>query len=130
MRLKANEEDLNVNLVRAILYRLSSLSRSTFAIDTQMEKVDRRHLLIRCLKQASFMQEIVRAIRNNGIFVGEMTSEDMEQSMMNEELRRLEVLTIRDVESVKNKIEMLMGQEVKERRDFLFDRVDFNKLNY
>ena len=86
--------------------------------------------MIRCLKQASFMQEIVRAIRNNGIFVGEMTSEDMEQSMMNEELPRLEVLTIRDVESVKNKIEMLMGQEVKERRDFLFDRVDFNKLNY
>ena len=86
--------------------------------------------MIRCLKQASFMQEIVRAIRNNGIFVGEMTSEDMEQSMMNEELRRLEVLTIRDVESVKNKIEMLMGQEVKERRDFLCDRVDFNKLNY
>lgn len=86
--------------------------------------------MIRCLKQASFMQEIVRAIRNNGIFVGEMTSEDMEQSMMNKELRRLEVLTIRDVESVKNKIEMLMGQEVKERRDFLFDRVDFNKLNY
>ena len=86
--------------------------------------------MIRCLKQASFMQEIVRSIRNNGIFVGEMTSEDMEQSMMNEELRRLEVLTIRDVESVKNKIEMLMGQEVKERRDFLFDRVDFNKLNY
>lgn len=76
------------------------------------------------------MQEIVRAIRNNGIFVGEMTSEDMEQSMMNEELRRLEVLTIRDVESVKNKIEMLMGQEVKERRDFLFERIDFSKINY
>ncbi len=75
------------------------------------------------------MQEIVRAIRNNGTFVGEMTSEDMEQSMMNEELRRLEVLTIRDVESVKNKIEMLMGQEVKERRDFLFERIDFSKLN-
>ena len=86
--------------------------------------------MIRCLKQASFMQEIVRAIRNNGMFVGEMTSEDMEQSMMNEELRRLEVLTIRDVESVKNKIEMLMGQEVKERRDFLFERIDFSKLNY
>lgn len=86
--------------------------------------------MIRCLKQASFMQEIVRAIRNNGIFVGEMTSEDMEQSMMNEELRRLEVLTIRDVESVKNKIEMLMGQEVKERRDFLFERIDFSKINY
>lgn len=76
------------------------------------------------------MQEIVRAIRNNGMFVGEMTSEDMEQSMMNEELRHLEVLTIYDIESVKNKIEMLMGQEVKERRDFLFDKVDFNKLNY
>lgn len=76
------------------------------------------------------MQEIVRAIRNNGIFVGEMTSEDMEQSMMNEELRRLEVLTIHDIESVKNKIEMLMGQEVKERRDFLFEKIDFSKINY
>lgn len=86
--------------------------------------------MIRCLKQASFMQEIVRAIRNNGIFVGEMTSEDMEQSMMNEELRRLEVLTIHDIESVKNKIEMLMGQEVKERRDFLFEKIDFSKINY
>lgn len=76
------------------------------------------------------MQEIVRAIRNNGIFVGEMTSEDMEQSMMNEELRRLEVLTIHDMESAKNKIEMLMGQEVKERRDFLFEKIDFSKINY
>ena len=85
--------------------------------------------MIRCLKQASFMQEIVRAIRNNGTFVGEMTSEDMEQSMMNEELRHLEVLTIHDIESVKNKIEMLMGQEVKERRDFLFERIDFSKIN-
>ena len=75
------------------------------------------------------MQEIVRATRNNGTFVGEMTSEAMEHSMMNEELRPLEVLTIHDIESVKNKIEMLMGQEVKERRDFLFERIDFSKRN-
>nr|DAG71524.1 MAG TPA: hypothetical protein [Caudoviricetes sp.] len=37
MRLKANEEDLNVNLVRIILYRLSPLSGSKTSIDTMFE---------------------------------------------------------------------------------------------
>lgn len=58
-----------------------------------------------------------------------MTAEDMELSMMNKKERRLEVLTIHDVELVKDSIEMLMGTEVEKRREFLFENVDFSKLN-
>ena len=58
-----------------------------------------------------------------------MTAEDMEASMMNKTDRRLEVLTIHDAESARESLKMLMGTEVEDRRDFLFDNVDFNILN-
>lgn len=61
--------------------------------------------------------------------LGEMTAEDMELSMMNKKERRLEVLTIRDIELAKESIEMLMGTEVEKRRNFLFENVDFSKIN-
>ena len=65
--------------------------------------------------------------RNKGL--GEMTAEDMAASMMHPENRRLEVLTIHDVESAAESIMMLMGPEVEGRRDFLFENVDFSILN-
>lgn len=74
-------------------------------------------------------QEIVCTIRNNGVYVGEMTAEDMEASMMNKDERRLEVLTFTDFEDVDETIKMLMGKEVKERKEYLFNNVDFSKLN-
>ena len=74
-------------------------------------------------------QEIVWTIRNNGVYVGEMTAEDMEASMMNKDERRLEVLTFTDFEDVDETIRMLMGKEVKERKEYLFNNVDFSKLN-
>ena len=58
-----------------------------------------------------------------------MTAEDMEASMMNKDERRLEVLTFRDIEDVDETIKMLMGKEVKERKEYLFNNVDFSKLN-
>ena len=74
-------------------------------------------------------QEIVWTIRNNGVYVGEMTAEDMEASMMNKDERRLEVLTFTDFEDVDETIRMLMGKEVKERKEYLLNNVDFSKLN-
>ena len=74
-------------------------------------------------------QEIVWTIRNNGVYVGEMTAEDREASMMNKDERRLEVLTFTDFEDVDETIKMLMGKEVKERKEYLFNNVDFSKLN-
>ena len=58
-----------------------------------------------------------------------MTAEDMEASMMNKDERRLEVLTFTDFEDVDETIKMLMGKEVKERKEYLFNNVDFSKLN-
>jgi DNA gyrase/topoisomerase IV subunit B len=65
--------------------------------------------------------------RNKGL--GEMTDADMAASMMNPTDRRLEVLTIHDAELAEESLNMLMGKEVDERRDFLFENVDFSKLN-
>ena len=64
---------------------------------------------------------------NKGL--GEMTAEDMMASMLHPEKRRLEVLTIHDIEAVNDSIHMLMGQEVEGRRDFLFKNVDFSIIN-
>ena len=64
---------------------------------------------------------------NKGL--GEMTAEDMMASMLHPENRRLEVLTIHDIQAANDSIHMLMGQEVEGRRDFLFENVDFSILN-
>ena len=58
-----------------------------------------------------------------------MTAEDMEASMMHKTDRRLEVLTIHDAEATRESLKMLMGTEVEDRRNFLFENVDFNILN-
>lgn len=58
-----------------------------------------------------------------------MTAEDMELSMMSKENRHLEVLKIGDFDSAMESLNILMGTgRVKERRDFLFENVDFNSL--
>ena len=65
--------------------------------------------------------------RNKGL--GEMTAEDMELSMMNKENRHLEVLKISDFDSAMESLNILMGAgRVKERREFLFENVDFGML--
>lgn len=58
-----------------------------------------------------------------------MTAEDMELSMMSKENRHLEVLKIEDFDSAMESLNILMGSDrVKERRDFLFENVDFGAL--
>ena len=65
--------------------------------------------------------------RNKGL--GEMTAEDMELSMMSKENRHLEVLKISDFDSAMESLSILMGAgRVKERREFLFENVDFGTL--
>lgn len=61
--------------------------------------------------------------------LGEMSPKDMEGSMMNAKDRRLEVLTIHDAEKAAESIMMLMGTDVAPRKKFLFDNVDFSKIN-
>lgn len=61
--------------------------------------------------------------------LGELSADDMEKSMLHPTARRLEILTIKDVEAAAESLMMLMGPEVEGRKQFLFDNVDFSILN-
>ncbi len=101
--------------LRAPLFRLTNGSKRVFAYN-EKELVELRK------KYPNWEQG-----RNKGL--GEMTSEDMELSMMNKENRRLEQLKINDIEQFDQLLRMLMGQEVDARREFLFENVDFSTIN-
>ena len=61
--------------------------------------------------------------------LGELRAIDMEESMMSKDNRHLEILRIADFESAMESLNILMGAgRVKERRDFLFENVDFGAL--
>ena len=101
--------------LRAPLYRLTKGNKRVFAYDDK-ELAELRK------KYPDWEQG-----RNKGL--GEMSDADMAASMMNPEARRLEVLTIHDAELAEESLMMLMAKDVDERRDFLFENVDFSKLN-
>ena len=101
--------------LRAPLYKLEKGKDKAFAYDDEelaKVKVGRENWII---------------TRAKGL--GELNSEDMEMSMMNPKERRLEILTISDAEAAAESLKMLMGPNVEDRRDFLFENVDFNILN-
>ena len=101
--------------LRAPLYRLSKGNKRVFAYDdTELAELRKKY--------PDWEQG-----RNKGL--GEMTSEDMEASMMSKTDRHLEVLTIGDVEAAAESLKMLMGPNVDDRRDFLFENVDFSIIN-
>ena len=101
--------------LRAPLYRLSKGDKRVFAYDdTELAELKKKY--------PTWEQG-----RNKGL--GEMTSEDMEASMMSKTDRHLEVLTISDAEAARESLKMLMGTEVDDRRDFLFENVDFSIIN-
>jgi len=101
--------------LRAPLYKLEKGKEKVFAYDDEE------------LAKVKVGRENWTITRAKGL--GELNSEDMEMSMMNPKDRRLEILTIRDAEAARESLKMLMGTEVEDRRDFLFDNVDFNILN-
>lgn len=101
--------------LRAPLYRLSKGNKRVFAYDdAELAELKKKY--------PDWEQG-----RNKGL--GEMTSEDMEASMMSKTDRHLEVLTISDVEAARESLKMLMGPDVDDRRDFLFENVDFSVIN-
>ena len=101
--------------LRAPLYKIEKSNNKLFAYnDEELTKI----------RQGRENWEITRA---KGL--GELSADDMEKSMLHPTERRLEVLTIHDVETAAESIMMLMGPEVEGRRDFLFENVDFSILN-
>lgn len=61
--------------------------------------------------------------------LGELSAEDVKDSMLHPTNRRVEILTIEDFEEAAESLTMLMGTKVSDRRDFLFENVDFSVLN-
>lgn len=58
-----------------------------------------------------------------------MSEEDVRESILHPEHRRLEVMTVGDYEEFSSTIEMLMGTKVSDRREYLFENVDFSVIN-
>ena len=101
--------------LRAPLYKIEKNNNKLFAYnDEELTKI----------RKGKENWEITRA---KGL--GELSADDMERSMLHPTERRLEVLTIKDIEAAAESIMMLMGPEVDGRRDFLFENVDFSILN-
>lgn len=101
--------------LRAPLYKIEKGNNKLFAYnDEELSKI----------RQGRENWEITRA---KGL--GELSADDMEKSMLHPTERRVEVLTIKDIEAAAESIQMLMGEEVEGRRDFLFENVDFSILN-
>jgi len=101
--------------LRAPLYKIEKGNSKLFAYnDEELAKI----------RKGRENWEITRA---KGL--GELSSDDMERSMLHPTERRLEVLSIHDVELAAESIQMLMGPEVEGRRQFLFDNVDFSIIN-
>ena len=101
--------------LRAPLYKLEKGKDKAFAYDDEE------------LAKVKVGRESWTITRAKGL--GELNSEDMEMSMMNPKERRLEILTISDAEAAAESLKMLMGPNVEDRRDFLFENVDFNIIN-
>ena len=101
--------------LRAPLYRLSKGNQKIYAYTDEE------------LKELSKGRESWEQSRYKGL--GECSPEDMEKSMLHPTERRLEILTIHDVEAAAESLKMLMGIDVEPRREFLFENVDFSVLN-
>ena len=99
--------------LRAPLYRLTKSDKRVFAYD-DAELAELRK------KYPNWEQG-----RNKGL--GEMSAEDMKNSMLHP--TRLEILTVHDADAAAKSLEMLMGEDVEPRKEFLFENVDFSVLN-
>lgn len=101
--------------LQAPLYKLEKGNRRVFAYNNEE------------LKKLRVGREDWTQTRAKGL--GELRAEDMEASMMHKDNRHLEILTVRDVVEAGESLRMLMGTDVEGRREFLFENVDFSKLN-
>lgn len=60
--------------------------------------------------------------------IGECSSEDMKNTMFNEKERRVSIYKAEDFDKFSKLINLLMGDDVPPRRQYIFDNIDFHKL--
>lgn len=101
--------------LRAPLYKIEKGDQKLFAYNDEE------------LAQIRKGRETWSITRAKGL--GELGADDMERSMLHPTERRVEILTISDVKAAQESLYMLMGTDVEPRRKFLFENVDFSKIN-
>lgn len=60
--------------------------------------------------------------------VGECSSEDMKNTMFNEKNRKVLIYKAEDFGQFSDLLQLLMGEDVPARRQYIFDNIDFHKL--
>lgn len=60
--------------------------------------------------------------------IGECSSEDMKNTMFNEKARKVTIYKVEDFTTFSSLLELLMGEDVPPRRQYIFDNIDFHKL--
>lgn len=60
--------------------------------------------------------------------IGEMSSQDMKNTMFDEKERRIEMYCTNNFEDFSDLILLLMGEEVAPRKKYIFENIDFHKL--
>ena len=60
--------------------------------------------------------------------LGELNADDMKQSMLHKDNRKLEILTTNNFEELSYWFELLMGKEIQPRTDFLFTNANFSEV--
>ena len=60
--------------------------------------------------------------------IGECSSEDMKNTMFNEKERKVVIYKAEDFNKFSELLQLLMGEDVPARRQYIFDNIDFHKL--
>lgn len=60
--------------------------------------------------------------------IGECSSADFKNTCFNEQEKRIHIYTVNDFTQFEETLNLLMGPEVPQRRDYIFENLDFHKL--
>ena len=107
-------EEGRLKWLRAPLYKIKYSKQTLFAYDDdELKVIQKKHGM-----------GTVSRIKG----LGELDTEDIRNSMFHTKDQRLEVLTYFDKDVSNTQLEMLMGDDVLSRREFIMDNIDFELL--
>ena len=107
-----NKKENKIKNSNKNLQRLFALLRSRMTISTSFEIGGYRNI-----------QDIVRAISNGGLHVGEINPEELAETTLNPEKRDIIKVTIDDLQSSKNLNQILFGGNPDKRKNFIQERI-------
>lgn len=71
---------------------------------------------------------MVSTIRNNGEYVGESTPQDFRETICSNSPRLIQ-FTMNDAAAAAKYFDILLGENIEERKKYIFDNADFENLD-